>query len=188
VLKAIIFDCFGVLCGTGIWNIYERAGGDLVRDKAYMEDLLDRANLGEITSREAGEGLAKQLGITFQEWRQRIDDDETPNEDVFDFIRSELKSEYKLGFLSNASAGMPKRHFTDEQLSLFDTIIVSAEVGLIKPDPKIFELAAQKLGVKPEETLFVDDRAEYLVGADQVGMQTHQFTSVNELRKAIESL
>lgn len=153
-----------------------------------MEDLLDRANLGIITSQEAGEGLARRLGLTFAQWRQLIDEDEKPNEDVLAYIRTELKPTYRIGLLSNASVGMPKRRFTDEQLELFDTVIVSAEVGFIKPDPKIFELVVEKLGVKPEEALFTDDRAEYLSGARQIGMHVHQFTSVNELRKVINKL
>ncbi len=187
MIRAVIFDCFGVLAGTGIWNVYERAGGDKVEDAGFLDEVFDAANLGQITKLQATEKVADKLGISPEQWQQYVDEDETPNEDVFEYIRS-IKSKYKIGLLSNASAGMPGRHFTDEQINLFDAVIVSGEVGLIKPDPKIFRLAAEKLGVKPEEALFTDDHTKYLEGARQIGMHIHQFTTINKLKSAIDEL
>lgn len=40
MIKAIIFDCFGVLVGTGLWNVYQQAGGDLAADREFIEDLV----------------------------------------------------------------------------------------------------------------------------------------------------
>jgi HAD superfamily hydrolase (TIGR01509 family) len=188
VIKAVIFDCFGVLAGTGIWSVYERAGGDIVRDAAFLDEVFDKSNLALITREEARERVAKKLGISVDQWRKLVDEDEVPNVEVFEYIRSALKPKYKIGLLSNASPGMPKRHFTDEQIKLLDAVIVSGEVGLIKPDPKIFQLAVEKLGVEPEEALFTDDHAKYLGGAREIGMQAHQFTSVAELKITIEEL
>lgn len=184
MIKAVIFDCFGVLIGTGLWSIYERAGGDLTKDKAFLDDILDRTSLGQVSSQELSEKIAERLGITYEQWRLFVDEDEKPNEDVFEYIR-ELKPNHKIGLLTNARSGTPRRRFTREQLALFDSVIVSAEVGIIKPDPRIFELAAKELGVKPEETMFTDDNAEYLAGARQVGMHAHQFISAQDLRKAV---
>jgi putative hydrolase of the HAD superfamily len=53
---------------------------------------------------------------------------------------------------------------------LFDVVIISGEVGLHKPQPEIYRLTAERLGVEPEECVFVDDLRENVRGAEQVGM------------------
>jgi len=61
-------------------------------------------------------------------------------------------------------------HYTDEIRSLFDEVVISAEVGLHKPQPEIYLLAAERLGVRPEDCVFVDDLRENCAGAEAVGM------------------
>jgi putative hydrolase of the HAD superfamily len=53
---------------------------------------------------------------------------------------------------------------------LFDAIVISGQVGLHKPQPEIFELAAERLGVAPRSCVFVDDLRENCAGAEAVGM------------------
>lgn len=67
----------------------------------------------------------------------------------------------------------------------FDALIVSWELGLLKPDPRIYRVALDRLGVAPGEALFVDDRPANVAGAEAVGMQGMVFTgdaSVGALR------
>ena len=58
----------------------------------------------------------------------------------------------------------------------FDAVIVSCEVGRCKPDPEIYRICLDRLGVPAEETLFVDDRLENLAAAESVGLRTLHFT------------
>lgn len=58
----------------------------------------------------------------------------------------------------------------------FDVVIVSCEVGVCKPDPRIYELCLSRLGVEPAEALFVDDREENVEAAAKLGMQTVHYT------------
>lgn len=67
----------------------------------------------------------------------------------------------------------------------FDTMVVSWEVGFLKPDPAIYRLALERLAVDAGEALFVDDRAENVAAAEVVGLQGLRFTgdaSLAELR------
>jgi len=61
-------------------------------------------------------------------------------------------------------------HYTDEIRSLFDEIVISGEVGLHKPQPEIFNLAAERVGVEPSGCVFVDDLRENCAGAEALGM------------------
>jgi putative hydrolase of the HAD superfamily len=62
-------------------------------------------------------------------------------------------------------------HYTDEVRSLFDALVISGEVGLHKPQPEIYLLAAERVGAEPEACVFVDDLRENCDGAERVGMR-----------------
>jgi putative hydrolase of the HAD superfamily/hydrolase len=71
---------------------------------------------------------------------------------------------------------------------MFDDIVISGEVGLRKPEPEIFELAAQRLGLEPPECVFVDDMQLNVDGARAVGMTAILHTEYDETRRALETL
>ena len=83
---------------------------------------------------------------------------------------------YKTGILSNAwSDG---RQIIAGKFALGDAVddlVVSAEVGLAKPDPRIYELATTRLGVRPDETIFVDDFMRNIDSTHKFGMQAVHF-------------
>lgn len=50
MVRAILFDCFGVVLGEGLWSIFVRAGGDLERDKAFLDDIVGSESLNKTLS------------------------------------------------------------------------------------------------------------------------------------------
>jgi putative hydrolase of the HAD superfamily len=90
---------------------------------------------------------------------------------------SELRPSYKLAILSNADISLRERLEGDIGIhDLFDDIVCSAEVGMAKPEPAIYELAAERLGLEPSECVFVDDLDTNVEAARQVGMQAVLFS------------
>jgi putative hydrolase of the HAD superfamily len=81
----------------------------------------------------------------------------------------------RLGLLSNAARGFTERLRGRGVAELFDQVIVSGDVGLAKPDPAVFRLMAERLGVEPAACLMVDDQPEHLASAERVGLRTHLF-------------
>ncbi|MEN6555969.1 MAG: HAD family phosphatase [Anaerolineaceae bacterium] len=82
-----------------------------------------------------------------------------------------LKGRYRLGILSNASdttRALLEREYRLHEL--VDDIVISAEEGLVKPEPEIYLLAAQRLGTQPERCVFVDDLPENIQTAEKLGM------------------
>jgi 2-haloacid dehalogenase len=69
----------------------------------------------------------------------------------------------------------------------FRDIVVSGEEKLIKPDPAIYYRALHRFGLRPEEALFIDDRAINVAGAEAVGMHAHLFTDADDLRRRLEA-
>ncbi len=90
----------------------------------------------------------------------------------------------KLGMLSNGVPEIVARIRADHDLSsLFDAVVISYEVQLAKPEPEIYRVALDRLGVPAFDALFVDDRAENIETARELGLQTLLFTGdVHALR------
>ncbi len=92
-----------------------------------------------------------------------------PDRPLLDFIADRLKPKYKIGIISNSSgAGLKK--LLGNNVELFDDVVVSEEVQLYKPDPEIYELAAKRLGVSPNQCVYVDNHDYRIEGAEATGM------------------
>jgi epoxide hydrolase-like predicted phosphatase len=82
--------------------------------------------------------------------------------------------------LSNAGGKWIYETLSEEDIKLFDEIILSCELKMIKPEPEIYRFVSQKLGVNPSECLYVDDIKRYCDGAEVVGMQAILFKDTNQ--------
>jgi len=71
---------------------------------------------------------------------------------------------------------------------LFDTFVISGDEGITKPAAEIFHIAAEKLGLRPEECVMIDDLEKNVTGAQMAGMQAIQFTSRTQLEKELSRL
>jgi glucose-1-phosphatase len=182
MIKAILFDCFGVLVGKHYYETYRAAGGDPEKDKEFIDSVLTKANTGTISSEESRAIMAKQLELRVDEYVQIVKREQQPNYPLLDYIATKLKPRYKLGILSNANRGVIERKLSPEQLALFDTRIISAEVGFIKPDPNIYLIALDRLATKPSETIFIDDLPDYLEPAKSLGIHTIHYTGLDTLK------
>ena len=94
-----------------------------------------------------------------------------------------LRGRARLGLLSNA--GPELRELVAPLAGLFDHIVISAEVGFRKPEPEIYRLALEQLGVEPAEAVFVDDRARNVEAARVLGLHAHRFVTPGRLKLAL---
>lgn len=90
----------------------------------------------------------------------------------------------RTAFLSNSGTEVMARVRADRPLErLFDAVVISCEVGLSKPDPRIYRLCLDRLGLDAADTLFVDDRADNIAGAAGVGLETLHFEGPGALAR-----
>jgi len=96
----------------------------------------------------------------------------------------------RVGMLSNAVPEIVARIRRDWDLDrYFDDVVLSYEVGLVKPDPKIYRVALERLGVAPDVTLFADDRAVNVRAAEKLGLRGFVFAGprpFDRLKRAID--
>jgi HAD superfamily hydrolase (TIGR01509 family) len=188
MIQAVIFDCFGVLIGDGLEIAIAKLEKTDSGLRAYVQDTIYQANRGILKPKEARRLIAERLGLNSEEWFEQIKHGEARNPDVLMWVQA-LRKNYKTALLSNVPKGALKERFTDDELgNWFDVVVVSGEVGLVKPDPEIYRLTAERLGVAPEACVFIDDRENYAEGARAVGMQAIWFQSYSQAKKALETI
>jgi putative hydrolase of the HAD superfamily len=186
-IRGLIFDYGGVL-----WDMRWDVSAALAREHGLEERALVETMYGQNPHwreievglgdrdawlREAHDSLerlaGKPLPPVHQHWREQqgwI----TAN---LDLIRS-LRTAYRTAVLSNADNTLRARFLAHEGLlDLFDEFICSADVGMAKPDPRIYALAAERMRLPPAECVFVDDLERNLEPARAAGMATVHFRS-----------
>lgn len=186
-VKAIIFDCFGVLAEDG-WLPFKRTYiGDNEQVAQAVADLGKQNEYGIIGNEDYIRQSAAIIGVDEQALRAAVGK-RVPNVELFDFIKTELKPRYKIGLLSNANYDVLHDLFTPDQAAVFDASVMSFESKMIKPDPRMFMLIAKRLDVAMDECVFVDDVARYVTAAEELGMQALLYNSPTRLQQDLLQL
>jgi FMN phosphatase YigB (HAD superfamily) len=186
MVKALIFDCFGVLV-TEAWLPFKKQYfHDDPKLFAAASDTAKKANLGLISHSEFINTAARLAGISSDEAWAYISRN-VADEDLFEYMK-ELKKTYQIGFLSNIADDYLHKMFSDEQLSLFDVIELSYRTGFVKPEAQAYELVAQRMKVDIGEALLVDDQQRNIDGAHRAGMQAILYKNLDQFKTDLAKL
>ncbi len=185
-IKAIIFDCFGVL----VTSARIALKNDFPKYKSQIDDLDHQAVYGLISRKEFNNELSNLIGISVGQIESRYWGGSVKVASVIDWL-IELKqsSKYKIGMLSNVGRGFFDSYFTEiEQKELFDEMVLSSDVGMAKPEAMIFELIASRLGVKSSECVLIDDTYLNIDAAKNTGMYGVWFISVGQAKIELDEI
>lgn len=178
-IKAVIWDLGGVIVRTKDMAsrnaLAERLGLSRAEIDRIVFEADDRnsAQLGKVDADVHIQGISAKLGLSQQELRQHFFGEDRVDEELVAYIRG-LRPRRKTALLSNALSNLRKIVTEDWKISdAFDLIVVSAEEGLLKPDPAIYRLALSRLGIRANEALFIDDVEANIEGAKYVGIRGH---------------
>ena len=188
MIKAVIFDFFGVIVNDALQVICDELAARDPEACAEAKDIIKAANHGLMPPDESNRRIAELLGVSAEEFRHRKTDGEMRNQAVLDCIR-QLKRQYKTAVLTNATIGSLERRFTPEELrELFDEQVVSADIGYMKPEPQAYTIAAQRLGVAPEQCVFVDDRDGFCDAARATGMHAVHYRDFTQFKQELNRI
>jgi epoxide hydrolase-like predicted phosphatase len=197
-IRAVVFDVGGVLEITGEMTFagrWERKLGLPAGSVGQpLEDVWAAGAIGTITEDAVHRTIGERLGIAPEKvdammadmWVEYLG---VANTELIEFARG-LRPRLRTGILSNSFVGAREREqaaygFED----LVDEIVYSHEVGMCKPDPRIYALVCARLGTSPEETVFLDDVERAVLGARDAGLHAVHFTdnarAIRELRMTI---
>jgi HAD superfamily hydrolase (TIGR01549 family) len=171
MIKALIFDCFGVFYTDPVFA-YMRDPNTLKEIGQSLHKLDELAARGELPKSDFID-LAKVLLNKSQEDIERqffVGSD--LNSDLVDFAKKARKN-YKTALLSNIGADMMGGFFPQLLLDeLFDVTILSGAVKMAKPDPEIYQLVCDRLNIRLDEAVMIDDSANSIETADKLGMHS----------------
>jgi epoxide hydrolase-like predicted phosphatase len=196
-IQAVVFDIGGVLEVTepgSLARIWEpRLGlapgglGD------QLAEVAEAGAVGAISEQQAGQRIAETLGLDAGQLRAFLADLWTEylgtlNTDLAAYFAG-LRPRYRTGIISNSFVGA--RHREQQRYGfaeMTDLIVYSHEAGLSKPDPRIYQLACDGLGVPAADMVFLDDLPENVTAARQVGMRAVLFRRTGQAIAEIQAL
>ena len=199
MIKALISDFGGVLMRTrsdGARRALEERLGlppRTVEARVFSSDLSRKAMCGEISENELWLTLERELdlprfGMTGLEFQNEFFAEDFLDEELMAFIRSARPS-LKTGLISNAWDGLREVLHTRVPIAdAFDVLVISAEEKIAKPDPRIYQLALERLGVQADEAIFLDDFIENIHAANALGLIGVHFQSSAQAQRDIRAL
>ena len=195
-IRAVLFDMGGVIVRTEYQaprqHLAERLGmeyDDLVKI-VFDSDSGYKVSIGVITADEHWASVLKRLKRPASEMeaiRHEFFAGDIIDRTLVDFLRS-LRGKYKTGLISNAWGDLREYIVREKFDDAFDHMIISAEVGVVKPEAKIYQIALEQVGVKPNEMVFVDDFAVNIAGCEKVGIKGILFKDPDSAIKQLKAL
>ncbi len=178
-IRAVFFDFGGVIMRTEYQaprqQLAERFNMDYEEiDKAVFGSIsARRASVGEITEEEHWLEVLKRFKLPrseTQSFRNAFFGGDVIDRDLVSTIRS-LRGKFHTGLISNAWDGMRDFITREKVIDVFETVIISAEVKVAKPEARIYSIALEQAQVQAEEAVFVDDVLENIEACEKIGMQ-----------------
>ncbi|HUC78839.1 MAG TPA: HAD family phosphatase [Candidatus Saccharimonadales bacterium] len=185
MLKAIVFDFYGVIRDDSYqaWlktHGYKREGSFL-----HVSQKLDS---GQIKIEDFFEILSKLSGDPVDTIKNYFESIAGINSDVVNIIK-DLYGFYHIALLSNSPSELIRKIIKENDLEkYFDEIVVSSEVGMVKPNKEIFEFIIDRLAIDSSEILFIDDNKLYVEAAEKAGIKSIQFISAVKLKSDLYEL
>jgi len=195
-IQAVIFDFGGVLIGWDPRNLYTRF---FPGQPQAMEDFLAEISFMEWNAQqdkgrpfaEAVASLAKEfphhahlINAYKENWKESITGIIEGTVELLQMLKQRGYPLYGLSNWSTETFSIVRHEF--EFFNLFDEIILSGEVKLIKPEPEIYELCLQKIGKPANQCLFIDDSEPNIIAANKMGFDTVHFKSPEHLKNELQ--
>lgn len=195
-LHAIFFDLGGVILRTEYQAPRERLAERLnmtyedICKIVFEAETARKASLGEISVKEHWLAVTRKLRLPASEAKAihaEFFAGDVIDLDLLDFIRS-LRPRCKTGMISNAWGDLREYIVRNRLDDAFDALIISAEIGMIKPQPEVYELALKQFQVKAEEAAFIDDTPANVSAANALGLHGIVFRNPAQVKADLKAL
>ncbi len=192
--KNIIFDFGNVLVQWHPELVYGEYFGDEAKAWWFLRHVADMDFRQRIDAGESVDGCIREKQEQFPEyaeavelyrshWREMLTDEVPGMREVISELRAKNYEIFGLTNWSMETFPEARAHFGI--LQLIDRYVVSGAEGLVKPDPRLFQVLLDRYGLKAEECTFVDDNPDNVAAAQRMGMEGIVFNGAEELRKKL---
>ena len=191
MIKAVIFDYYGVMCPRIVPLLTEGTARQFVishkKSLEVIDYLLCLMDENKLTFYKYWRTLKSELKNKEAKLsdHQRIWEESLSKLDLWpqmtNLVKKIKKSGYTVPLLSNVLRKTAIYNKRKGRYDLFKPVLLSYKMGIRKPSPTIFKHALKKLRLKAEECVFIDDRTSYLEGAKSLGIKTIHFKNYSRL-------
>ena len=194
--KAVLFDVGNVIVRWDPRTLYSKIFPDpAARDRFLAEVCTLAWHAEHDRGRPMAEGVALQTGQFPQHaeaidaWRSRWwEMFSGPIDETTEAMQAlDARGVPLFGLTNMATETAPGTFAIHPAFGLMRDIVVSGDEGLIKPDPRIFQLTCRRIGFEPGEIFFIDDSAANIAAAGALGFRVHHFVDPAALRPALET-
>ncbi len=192
--KNIIFDFGNVLVQWHPEVVYGEYFGDEAKAWWFLRHVADMDFRQRIDAGESMEDCIREKQAQYPEyeqavelyrskWREMLTDEVPGMREVISELRARNYDIFGLTNWSMETFPEARAHFGI--LQMIDRYVVSGAEGLVKPDPRLFQVLLDRYGLKSEDCSFVDDNPDNVAAAKGMGMQGILFTNAETLRKEL---
>lgn len=194
-IKSVIFDWGGVLIDDPAPGLMQYCAKALcVTKENYIKahgKFADDFQKGLIGEDKFWERICSELNVPKPKvrslWAEAFKAAYVPRDDMFSMAASLQENGYRTAVLSNTEVHAME-YFHQLRYDMFDVLVFSCAEGVKKPGRKIYELTLKKLSSQPEQSVFIDDKPEYINGAKEVGINTVLFQSLDQVKNELARL
>ena len=197
MIKAVIWDLGGVIVRTTDTSFREEWETRLNLKSGELHDIVfdgpagRLASVGQVGPDDVWASIAERFDLSQDECTKLQEDfwrGDRVDHHLVSFI-DRIRQSYKSGLISNAWLSLRTLIEVEWKIDhLFDDVLISAELGVTKPDPSIYGRSLANLEVNPENAIFVDDFKVNIRAAQSLGMKTVWFKSTSQTIEDVESL
>jgi len=184
--KAIIFDFFGVISSPYYYPWLERNVDNFESQKEYFQQLSKNFDTGKFNFGDIVQNISEKTNIPREKVDLEMNEIISINQEIVKLIGF-LKSNYKIGILSDANSEFVQSVLIKHNIqNYFDSVVVSSDLGITKPNPKIFKAALNSLNVIESEAVFIDDHTNNVSAAQNIGIDSILYEDIDGLKKELE--
>ena len=202
MIKTIIFDWGGVLIDNPANGFIQFCAQELKISDEKLQPVLNHKlelfQIGGISEEHLWQEVCSELKIQLpfilkknpknSIWKMAIQKLFKKKPAVFELINQLKADGYQIGFISNTEIPTMEYFFEQNYDQFFETPIFSCKEGIAKPHSDIFKIALQKLKATPAESIFIDDKPEFILAAQNLGIKGIVFESPEKLRLELADL
>jgi len=205
MVKAIVFDVGGVLeigdykkpvRGHQLIGVHEYISKKLNISIDTWFDAIDstyaKAIEGTVSKEKTISTISKNLEVSKNKLRKLIIEaykkNFNTNQELYNIAKKLKKQNYQISILSDQWYFSKEALISEKRTKMFNPVMVSCDLGIRKPNPKIYKLLLKRLKLKPDAVLFIDNREWNLKPAKELGIKTILFKDNKQLIKSLEKL
>lgn len=187
--KAVIFDFFGVFCPDTTMNWFQKTLPDYEARLSEFQAICTRSDYGTLSKADFYKEVSSLVGVSVDEMGKGVEAETIINTSLVNYANELRQRGYRTACLSNGTHEWTLAVINNHGLAhLFDEVVLSGDLGIVKPSPKIYNHTLEKLHIAASETIFVDDRKVNVDAAETCGIRSLVFNNTKTFISEFEQL